>query len=382
MKTKLKFLVVTSLLTVLLSQAQTQNYVAKFISGVPKDSRIFDNGTSIGFGTSTPSFAFDSNLGYAKFSFPGAVNNRFFQIIPGYLGNGDIPAGAYISAGSNVSGEGLSLLPNGGGTLGVKLGAYVYAKNKWTSVWETQNENATSTPTLSLLKGGGWVNLGDINNTNADKTNFSLNGDIIARSDKGIGISLIQNMNIPFWDGKNKSLRISIPDQSWNPNGSAFIDVNGDNSNINNALYINSWSGRDTYINTGSWNTPPNNGGTVYLGKTRIGAKRPNGIHADAQLSVDGKVLAKSVYVNTTTWADYVFANDYKLPKLSDVETFYKENKHLPEIPSEKEVIENGVNVAEMNKLLLKKVEELTLYIVDQNKKIEELRNEINLLKK
>lgn len=370
MKTKFKFLVVTSLLTGLLSQAQTENYVARFISGVPRDSKIYDDGTKIGFGT-IPSFPFDSNLGYARFSHPG-FTNRFFQIIPGYQTNGDIPSGAYISAGSTVSGEGLSLLPNGSGEPGVKLGAYVYAKNKWTSVWETKNENASTLPSLNILKGGGWVNLGDINN--ADKTNLSLNGTIVSQSNTDVSFNLVQGTNVPFWDAKAKKLCIQMP--TWSANGNAYIDLGGDNTNINNALYISYNSGRDTYINTNSDPNATNKGGTVYLGKTRIGVKRPNGIHTDAQLSVDGKVLAKSVYVNTTTWADYVFANNYQLPKLSDVENFYKENKHLPEIPSEKEVIENGINVAEMNKLLLKKVEELTLYIVEQNKRIEKLEND------
>jgi len=114
-------------------------------------------------------------------------------------------------------------------------------------------------------------------------------------------------------------------------------------------------------------------------GKTQIGNKRITSVpHTDCMLSVDGKVVAKSLYITMTDWADYVFANDYKLTSLKDVETYYKTNKHLPEIPSEKEVIENGVNVADMNKLLLKKVEELTLYLVQQQKEIDALETQIN----
>jgi hypothetical protein len=104
-----------------------------------------------------------------------------------------------------------------------------------------------------------------------------------------------------------------------------------------------------------------------------IGDARPLTPHIDYRLAVDGKLLAKSIYVtDPTTWADYVFAEDYKLPALSEVEKFYKENKHLPEIPSAKEVEERGINVAEINTLLLKKVEELTLYVVEQEKKNDE----------
>lgn len=76
--------------------------------------------------------------------------------------------------------------------------------------------------------------------------------------------------------------------------------------------------------------------------------------------------------VNSATWADYVFAPGYKLRPLSEVEKFITTNSHLPEVPSTREVQENGIDMVQMDATLLKKVEELTLYIIDQNKKIEE----------
>lgn len=79
-----------------------------------------------------------------------------------------------------------------------------------------------------------------------------------------------------------------------------------------------------------------------------------------------------------TGWADYVFANDYKVPNLYEVEAYYKANKHLPEIPSEKEIIENGIDVADMNKLLLKKIEEMTILMVQQQKDIDALKKQNN----
>ena len=97
-------------------------------------------------------------------------------------------------------------------------------------------------------------------------------------------------------------------------------------------------------------------------------------------LAVDGELVAKSIYVTLNcgwAWADYVFAEDYKLPALDEVESYYKANKHLPEIPSAKEVEEKGINVGEMNVLLLKKVEELTLYIVQQQKEIDKIKTEM-----
>jgi hypothetical protein len=73
-------------------------------------------------------------------------------------------------------------------------------------------------------------------------------------------------------------------------------------------------------------------------------------------------------------WADYVFADDYALRPLSEVESFIKKNKHLPEIPSAEEVHKDGVDLAEMDAKLLQKIEELTLYVIEQQKEIERLK--------
>jgi hypothetical protein len=83
------------------------------------------------------------------------------------------------------------------------------------------------------------------------------------------------------------------------------------------------------------------------------------------RLSVNGIVGAREIIVETDDWCDYVFASDYALMPLSEVEKFIKTHQHLPEIPSETEVVKNGHKLAETNKMLLKKVEELTLYIID-----------------
>ncbi len=87
-------------------------------------------------------------------------------------------------------------------------------------------------------------------------------------------------------------------------------------------------------------------------------------------LAVNGVIGAKEVNVTTTGWADYVFRPEYALRPLSEVEAFINKNGHLPDVPSEKEVLENGVNLLEMNIKLLEKVEELTLYVIELEKKI------------
>lgn len=91
------------------------------------------------------------------------------------------------------------------------------------------------------------------------------------------------------------------------------------------------------------------------------------------RLSVKGKVRAHEVKVYTD-WADFVFHKDYDLPTLKEIEDFIVENGHLENIPSAEHVAKNGIELGEMNKLLLQKIEELTLHVIKLNKEIELLK--------
>jgi len=94
-------------------------------------------------------------------------------------------------------------------------------------------------------------------------------------------------------------------------------------------------------------------------------------ITGDGSLFMKGTIKAKEIKVTAQT-ADFVFENDYQLRSLEEVNSFISTNKHLPEIPSATQMEADGVNLAEMNKLLLQKIEELTLYTIEQNQQIEE----------
>lgn len=106
-----------------------------------------------------------------------------------------------------------------------------------------------------------------------------------------------------------------------------------------------------------------------------------NLVPTDYLLGVNGKIICKGLKVQFTGWADTVFQEGYKLPDLVELENFLKVNKHLPEIPSEKEVMENGMALEDLNVLLLKKIEELTLLLIEQNKKLTNAELEIQKIK-
>ncbi|WP_165042720.1 hypothetical protein [Dysgonomonas sp. ZJ709] len=130
-------------------------------------------------------------------------------------------------------------------------------------------------------------------------------------------------------------------------------------------------------IGTTHWNTKEFNEAFVVRadGSVGIGIAQPT-----SKLDVNGTIRAKEVKIEATGWADFVFAEDYKLPTLSEVENHIIENKHLPDIPSEIEVKENGISIGEMQAKLLQKIEELTLYIIEQDKKNSELEKRVKEL--
>ena len=122
-------------------------------------------------------------------------------------------------------------------------------------------------------------------------------------------------------------------------------------------------------------------------GNVGIGTETPthkldvNGNVRGNNFYANGTVFANEVKVETTKWSDFVFDKDYKLRSLEEVKAHIEEYKHLPDVPSEKQVLEEGINVAEMQAKLLQKIEELTLYLIQQDVKNKELEQEVKQLK-
>ncbi|WP_457129279.1 hypothetical protein [Mucilaginibacter sp. HD30] len=114
-------------------------------------------------------------------------------------------------------------------------------------------------------------------------------------------------------------------------------------------------------------------------GNVGIGATPIN----EYKLAVNGAAIATSMKVKLqANWPDFVFLKDYKLPTLTEVKTYIDKNQHLPDMPSADEVHASGLDLGEMNRLLLKKVEELTLYLIEKDKQLKEQNERINKLEK
>ncbi|QEC79308.1 hypothetical protein [Mucilaginibacter ginsenosidivorax] len=137
------------------------------------------------------------------------------------------------------------------------------------------------------------------------------------------------------------------------------------------------WWERDPNQDIQSWGTSGNTYLSINAGNVGVGTIDTKGY----KFAVNGNVIATSMTVKLyANWPDYVFKKDYTLPALTDVKTYIDENHHLPEIPSEQEVAKNGINLGEMNKLLLKKVEELTLYLIEKDKNEKENTAQLKLM--
>jgi len=96
------------------------------------------------------------------------------------------------------------------------------------------------------------------------------------------------------------------------------------------------------------------------------------------KLGVDGKIICEELKVrNSANWPDYVLLKDYKLTPLKELESYINDNQHLPGIPSAKEVEANGIAVGDMNRALLEKIEELTKYIIEQQKQIDDIKSKL-----
>ncbi len=177
----------------------------------------------------------------------------------------------------------------------------------------------------------------------------------------------------------NVGIATDNPAERLQINGNARI---GDNTNYLTLGYDGSdgiidWAGSTTLkINPTSQNNIQ-----ILSNKVTIGNLYNGTTHTDYRLGVNGKVLAREIFVTVDDWADFVFDDNYQLPSIYEVENYININKHLPDVPSENEILANGNNLGEMDAILLQKVEELTLYIIRLNKELEKVKADNEAMK-
>jgi hypothetical protein len=239
---------------------------------------------------------------------------------------------------------------------------------------------------LALQRDGGNVGIGVSN----PKERLAVKGDMSMYADlrsidprpavaggsvpgeiRGLGGGNSTSSSSSNWD--DGFLRLSAGGGS-NPTTKSFIDLSG---------YISPDASGDTLVMERFQNITMGTSGQERLriasnGSVGIGTKKM-GVH---KLAVNGSIGARMLVITQETWADFVFHPSYQLPSLQEVAAFINANQHLPGIPSEAQVIKDGLNVGEMNKQLLQKIEELTLYMIQQDKRMEEQEKEIATLKK
>ena len=322
-------------------------------------AQVIDTGDEVGIGTSSPSTKLNVHGDQTenRISQSGGTYTELAQRT--WSGSAGILFSAYASD-SYVNG-GLSTTGNtkykfhpsvfGSTSHGAKM---IYADHSSIGFFISPastgagNDVAWGNPVLWLKRGG---NVG-IGTTQPNAGLHVQNKDLLISNDVATGGTGISKL--VFSEGSDDSTPLGFS-----------INYDGDNlSGGNNKLYFESPSEGEVFT--------IRNDGKVGIGTTSTGSHK---------LAVEGSIGAREIKVEATGWSDFVFENGYELRTLEEVEQHINENGHLPEIPSEAEVTENGINLGEMNAKLLQKVEELTLYMIDMNKEVKQLKSENQELK-
>ena len=119
------------------------------------------------------------------------------------------------------------------------------------------------------------------------------------------------------------------------------------------------------------------NGGRLHLDGTQIAIGTVSSLTSEFKMTVSGKILCEEVKVELfADWPDYVFHDDYDLISLGELKSYISTHGHLPDIPRAEEVAREGIEIGEMNRKLMEKVEELTLYVIQLQEQIDELKGQ------
>ncbi|MEM7296879.1 MAG: hypothetical protein AAF391_01270 [Bacteroidota bacterium] len=319
---------------------------------VDKTAFVVKSNSNIGIGTSTV----DDNLHLKKDG-----GNAIFKIENTGNGNASvIKFSRERQAGEDVTGGAIGLVSNTSTNW-----SQLFLNSRSGSAEVGVNGSGNQTPFLTI--GSGYNNnvAVGINSTSPDYP-LDVNGSARLGIDNDSGVLISR-----FTSGLNDVPGSTGGIQFQGPIHSHLVfDIKGNDQNdgfyvrVPSNLQINPTVDKTAFV--------VKSNGNVGIGTTSTGTHK---------LAVEGTIGAREIKVEASGWSDFVFEKDYKLPTLEEVEKHINDKGHLPEIPSEAEVTENGINLGEMNAKLLQKIEELTLYLIEQNKEIKALKEEVSELK-
>ena len=351
------------------SGSGTPNYVAKFTaSGIIGNGLTFDNGTNVGIGTagpqyrlhvvgasSAPQFAVgvDSNPLY-NMQFTYTNPNGVIQVYNN--GAGSIlalnPAGGNIGVGTSAPRGRLDipLIPAGYNADNLVLGGGTlpYPTSQYNGYGNIVFKGTTSDLRMMIQDGNGRLNTYWNAYTDSGGYKYIVSSEPAGREQMSISTD-------GFWSFYGA------------PAGTA-----GGAITWTQAAYIEP--------NVSVWLSPRGNSTDFYVangGNVGIGTISPT-----YKLSVNGTIGTKEVIVTATGWSDYVFAPGYRLKPLEEIALYIKANHHLPDIPTEAEVKENGVSLGEMQSKLLARIEELTLHMIQEHERNDRLEQSVYQLQK
>jgi hypothetical protein len=254
-----------------------------------------------------------------------------------------------------------------------------------------------------ISNAGGWYKLGTLSlpqqgndaeirivSGNGFNASFTQQGESVIHFRTSNGISQIGGFygsGVFYCTGRIKIITgiriIQLSPNSWAVYAN-LVGYTGEGAIVNFSSVNGTWTNEFLFVGSAP-NTIPyldltdelvQHSDVFIMGKTGIGTASP-----DEMLTVNGKIHAKEVRIDTFgTPPDYVFDDDYKLLSLLETERYIKTNNHLPDIPSGRDMQRNGVNVNEMQMMLLRKVEELSLYLIEKEKQILKQEQKTNSL--
>jgi len=229
------------------------------------------------------------------------------------------------------------------------------------------NLRLNTTDRLTILNSSGFVGIG----TNTPSDLLHVNG--LARANQFNSVNGVYNSLSSLFLQTSGSTRLTIMNSG---NVGIGVASPGHLLDVGGMVNANGFKIAGTDVVSSQW---VNNGTNINFNANGVVSIGTSNAPFGYKLAVGGKIVAEEVVVKLqANWPDYVFRDDYKMMSLEEINAFIKANKHLPGVPTAQEVKENGIPLGEMNAILLKKIEELTILLIQQSDRIKTLENQLN----